>query len=172
MSFSSPFPGDTILHKAVRDGNPVIVKAVLFKGDVNAKNENSNTSLHIAAIHNNVECMRCLLEHPDIDIEAKNCRGETAIFAAADCGSAGCMRELIGKADVFAKDNRGRTMLHIAAASSLRCVKIALEADIDKNIRDNDDKLAVDYTANEDILALIDDHQELPIVKPFSNFNI
>ena len=76
------------LHEAVHYLNARTARLLLSYGaDVNSKANMSYTPLHLASSNNDIECVRLLLEHPDIDIGAKDDQQKTALRTADILGN-------------------------------------------------------------------------------------
>ncbi|WP_341815111.1 ankyrin repeat domain-containing protein [Wolbachia endosymbiont (group A) of Chalcis sispes] len=50
--------------------------------NINAKDKNGNTSLHLAAMNGKIDVAKVLLKH-NADVNAKNNEGKTALYYAA-----------------------------------------------------------------------------------------
>ena len=104
--------------------------------NVNAKDEESGTALHVAVSENALEVARLLLTH-GADINAKDQHGQTALDLAASNNAlevAGLL--LTHGADINAKDQRGMTVLHWAAAKdALEVVDFLLTHGADINAK-------------------------------------
>lgn len=88
---------------------------ILEGKDVNAKDENGFTALHVAAFEGDVEMVTVLLEE-EADIEAQTKEGLTALHWAAVEGKADVVKLLLEQgADAGARDEDGWTALHWAA---------------------------------------------------------
>ena len=111
---SAPAPKTKPIHDAAVFGNIEAVKKHLAAGaDVNAKNENGETPLHLAPTPPIVE----LLIAEGADVNAKSRSGLTSLHLAA-IGNQKKIAELLiaAGADVNAKDEDGGTPLDIAGA--------------------------------------------------------
>jgi len=76
------------LHGAAHNGHVEVAQVLLAAGaDVNARNQNENTSLIIAAVNGCVEVAQVLLA-AGADLEAKNNVGKTALDYAKQRGHA------------------------------------------------------------------------------------
>lgn len=78
-------PGTTILHVTVQAADLPIVESVLktaTEKELNAKDKDGNTPLHIAASLGRAHLVKTLLEHPDIDDTVANHHGKTALDVA------------------------------------------------------------------------------------------
>ena len=106
---------DRPLWKAARDGNIEAVKQHLADGsDVNAKNMEGGTPLHIATILGHTELAELLIAE-SADVNAKTEEGETPLHFAAWLSQKGIAELLIANgADVNAKHDDGITALDLA----------------------------------------------------------
>ena len=76
--------GMNALHLAVKNRLSIVVKQLLetFMMNINEKDLKLNTALHYAAINDDVDICKAILDH-GAEIEAKNCYEETALHLAA-----------------------------------------------------------------------------------------
>ncbi len=124
-------------------GRAGVVKFKLLIGvgaDVNAKNKDGGTPLHVAA-HGHTEVAKILLE-AGADVNAKNNDGGTPLHEAARHSHIEVVKILLqAGADVNAKNNGGWTSLHWAAREyryRTVMVKILIEAGARANVRTED----------------------------------
>lgn len=78
-------PGTTILHLAIQCAEPQVVEYVLSTGDdldINARDREGNTPLHLAAQLGRATVVRELLDRPVINDTILNYRGQTALDVA------------------------------------------------------------------------------------------
>ncbi|EAY10973.1 ankyrin repeat protein, putative [Trichomonas vaginalis G3] len=95
---------------------PSLLEYFLSHGaNINEKDENGRTALHIAAIYNSKETAELLISH-GANINEKDENGRTALHIAAIYNSKETAELLISHgANINEKDENGRTALHIAA---------------------------------------------------------
>lgn len=77
--------GTTILHLALQCAEPEVVEFVLSSGDdldINARDREGNTPLHLAAQMGRVSLVRELLNRPSVNDAIVNYRGQTALDVA------------------------------------------------------------------------------------------
>lgn len=77
--------GTTILHLALQCAEPQVVEFVLSSGedlDINARDREGNTPLHLAAQLGRVPLVRDLLNRPSVNDAIVNYRGQTALDVA------------------------------------------------------------------------------------------
>jgi len=111
---------NTLLHVLINTEYFDIMKYLIEHGvDLNCKNKEGNTPLHIAACPyprvEDLKTVKLLIEN-GADINAKNINGETPLHNASLLDQFKIMKYLIEKgADVNAPDINGITPLQIAA---------------------------------------------------------
>ncbi|KAI4495334.1 hypothetical protein M0804_001535 [Polistes exclamans] len=110
--------GNTPLHYAVLQNQPVIVKVLLELGaDPNTCDDRGLSPLHVAVkIPNGVECVNILLSSKLTNMESYTDLGWTPLLLAAEAGSYDAVSSLIrAGANVNNTDKSyGRSVLHIA----------------------------------------------------------
>jgi ankyrin repeat protein len=120
--------------------------------DINAKNNEGDTALMVAAYKNHREIVEAL-SAAKADINAKNRYGNTAVMWAALHGRANAVQALIvADADLNAKDNYSYTALMWAALNNRPAiVELLIAADADKNIvnEKDDNKKARDFARDK-----------------------
>ncbi|KAL7940595.1 hypothetical protein V8C42DRAFT_223440 [Trichoderma barbatum] len=111
-----------------------------------------------------------------IDINARNNNGETALFSFYSCPKTNAnwlyysdvdkpsaeltkpLLETLG-GDFFVRDNRGRGLLHAAAAEEVERFQELMDVGLDPMMEDNAQQTAIDAASacgNRDILGLFD----------------
>jgi ankyrin repeat protein len=111
--------GNTVLHHTVRlGGDTGIIGSILDRGaNVNARNKEGDTSLHIAVRLNEYEAGGLLLSR-GADIFAPNARGESPLrlsFPLPGKDPSGLRRWMITPYTLTARDGLGNTALHYLA---------------------------------------------------------
>ncbi|MDR2807021.1 MAG: ankyrin repeat domain-containing protein [Puniceicoccales bacterium] len=114
--------GNTLLHVAMLQGNPKIVKLLLKQPgiDVNAQNKNRNTPLHLAAKSNNEKIVELLLSKSGIDINAQNKNRSTPLHWAVKSNNEKIVELLLNKPgiNINAQNKNRNTPLHSAVKSN------------------------------------------------------
>jgi len=132
------------------------VKVLLGKGaDVNAKDNEGNTSLMFAAIGGQIDLVRVLLDK-GADINEKNIDHWTALMFVAELGNTEIARLLIDKkADINATTNNGITALMIASANgNFKTVELLLGRGADINATTKKGNSALDFAKKENCLEI------------------
>ena len=109
--------------------------------DVNARDDDGEIPLHLAARRGRDEVVRMLLEH-GANVGVENNEGKTPFHLAANSGSAETVHVLLEHgSNVGAEDNLGRTPFHLAAESgSVDTVRMLLEHGANVVAEDNEGK--------------------------------
>lgn len=134
--------GSTPLIYSVLNGTPEIVDYLCSFDDVdvNAKNSDGFTSLHLA--NKNPPVLQILCNKQGIDFNIKNNEGNTPLHLAAKEGKIESVKILIGfeKVDVNALNNNNNTPLHLAVENGFfEIVKILIGLkNIDPKIKNKD----------------------------------
>ena len=120
----------TALHLGVKQKSE-IVKLLLDHPDieVNKKNDDGNTALHImAAFIRNTVKMKLLLDHPDIEVNKKDSAGNTALHIIIVNGYQESIDLLLKYgADINDRNSNGDTPLMLAKAKGFNSIVTILE---------------------------------------------
>ncbi|EAY09570.1 ankyrin repeat protein, putative [Trichomonas vaginalis G3] len=125
---------------------PSFLKYLLSHGaNINDKNKNGQTTLHIAAMHNNKETAEVLILH-GANINEKNKAGETALHYAAMYNNKETAEVLIlHGANINEKDEAGETALHIAAMqNSKKTAEVLISHGANINEKNKNGQTALD----------------------------
>ncbi|KAK5989438.1 Ankyrin-3-like protein [Cladobotryum mycophilum] len=181
--------GETPLHYAVTRANEVgNTKAAEFllsaRADPLVVNNNGDNVLHILAGHLHTPELRALFQdlvRQGVDVNGRNSRGETPLFAFSkrttvnnkfvDSSSFICrdentklekdaipMLKELG-ADFFARDNKGRGLLHVAASGDVGRFKDLMSLGLDVMLEDDAQQTAIDVAAacgNQAVLEIFE----------------
>jgi pectate lyase len=125
------------IHQAVHLGDLEKVKEFLEQGiDINAKDENGQTSLYIAVRNDNKEIVKLLIDK-GADANVKDAQGGSPLYIAVSAEN-NSMAELLIKsgADVNGNDAQGRGILYTAVVSNNKdMVELLLKSGADVNAR-------------------------------------
>ena len=130
-----------VLHHACAGGSVRVVHTLInHKAKVNARNNNKDTPLHIAAEEGECEVALSLISDFGCDPNARGYNEETVLHCACRGGSIDLVHALISKhaADVNGLDNYQSTALHVAAYKGKWKVALSLIKDFgsDPNVPD------------------------------------
>jgi hypothetical protein len=109
--------GIELLQQAAGNGNVAEMRRLVANGrNVNERDADGDTALHVAAVYGHVEAMRVLVVELGADKDAKDAAGGTPLHFAAFKGQVEAIKALeqLG-ADKEAKNAAGGTPLHFAA---------------------------------------------------------
>lgn len=136
--------GYFLLHEAAANGSNKCLKFLLnlkksgAKIDVNMRNDEMETPLHLAVDYGSEECVKLFLEEEDIDVNAQDDYGQTPLHFSIH--SFECMKLLLEREDidVNSKDLNLQTALHLAVSDfSQKSTELLLtREDIDVNSQD------------------------------------
>ena len=119
--------------------------------DINNRNKEGKTPLHIAVYSNNTACLKVLLDQPYIFKNATTNNGWSALHIAARFGYLDCVQTLLAKnANINLKTIDGSTALHFAARFGyLDCTRELLtKEDILINAKNNKGWTALHEASN------------------------
>jgi ankyrin repeat protein len=151
---------NSLAHVAAKYGNLVALKQLKRAGlDLQAKNCHGLTPLHYAARCSSLDCMKYLLDKPEVKINEANNYGMTALHFAAKKGEPRCVDFLIAKsANLNAQDQRGLTPLHIASGRGWRHVVHSLVRNFaDIELKNQDELTAFECAVEKDHPLIAED---------------
>ena len=127
------------LIQAIENNNPHQLKLLIELGhEMNVRNENSDTLLHIAAACNAVFCAEILIEK-GMDVNVMNDNGHTPAFTAIQKDSLQTLELLTLKGfDILNQSESGFTLLHIAAINNAtNCAWFLINRGVHVNAKSN-----------------------------------
>eukprot|EP01063_Lacrimia_lanifica_P026702 TRINITY_DN3641_c0_g1_i1.p1 TRINITY_DN3641_c0_g1~~TRINITY_DN3641_c0_g1_i1.p1 ORF type:complete len:610 (+),score=112.37 TRINITY_DN3641_c0_g1_i1:67-1896(+) len=149
--------GRTPLHAASAKDNAVVLKELLLQGaDKDAKDAFKRTSLHVAAVEGSTQAVLVLIE-ADVDINPVNGQRQTPLHLAAQNSFPDTAKALLAHTniDVHARDSKGATPLHSAAAAGAeRVVSLLLEAGADPSLADDSGRTAAEVAREKRYVAI------------------
>ena len=115
--------GHTPLHIAIISGGDIeVVKALLTKADVQITEDDGQNALHLAIRYHKVDCIDAILNHKQASeiITATSNYGYTPLHLAVSLGHLDTVEKLLEdhKPNLFKTTNQGKSLLHLAAATS------------------------------------------------------
>lgn len=120
-----------LLQAVERENEAAIMKYVSLSVNVNCKDKNGDTPLHLALYAKNEKLINFFLSHPNVNVNAKNNNGTTPLHVVATNNSKVFTGALLASKssfsvlyysilgndiDVNARNNKGETPLHKAAS--------------------------------------------------------
>lgn len=95
------------------------------KVNINYQDKDGNSALHEAVLNNSLDIVKYLIGS-GADIELKNKKGYTALFYAVRYNAKDIFYYLVNeaKADIYAEDNDGENLIHMAASTYLNYVNL------------------------------------------------
>ena len=117
MKAGSTLKSQTALHfaaDAMDEYDKVVDVLIKAKADVNIPDDDGNTPLHLAVIHNHVKVVSYLIQY-NANVAYQNRDGTTSLHLACLHGSISIVNILIENGgDVLEEDELGRSSLHYA----------------------------------------------------------
>jgi ankyrin repeat protein len=132
---------DNVEDQNLIKGFDLISREKSQEGDINAKDNDGQTALMRAALTDQTEIVKLLLDN-GVNVDVKSDVGWTALMFAADKGFTNIVKLILQTgADINAQDNDGYTALMGAAFSGrTEVVKLLLENDADMNAKATDEE--------------------------------
>ncbi|MHC4638325.1 MAG: ankyrin repeat domain-containing protein [Planctomycetota bacterium] len=151
------------IHEAAEVGSIRQTERLIEKGsDINARNQNGETSLHVAALYGHKNVVELLIAK-GAQIDAKDETGSTPLHKSSWAGETTTVQVLIENgANVDAKNHQGQTPLHRAIYRGReKTSKILLKYGANVNSKDNIGQTPLwdaAYWAYEDLAKLLIEH--------------
>jgi ankyrin repeat protein len=119
------------LYEAAGAGDSATVAALLQNGvNVNSRTRSGSYALNAAAVENEIEIMKMLIDH-EADLNVRNSQGDTPLICATKYagGKLATVRLLVeAGTDLGIRDNSGKTALDYAKAKGQRDAIVVMES--------------------------------------------
>lgn len=118
------------LHSHAVTGNVRSIKSLVeeYHFDVNTRDKNGNTALHVAVAHSQIAVINLLIKY-DALIDAQNNKGLTPLHLATSKGILSIVKTLIKhKAEVNIQTRSGLTPLHCARSGDVNLLEVLVKA--------------------------------------------
>ncbi len=150
---------DNMFLQACKNNQKSVAITFLKRGgiDVNKRDESGNTPLIYACMKNARDLVKLLLEN-NADASLGNQQDRMPLHFAAETGNSEIIALLTGAgADVNCTDKNGQTPLMVMAqrGKTDAALKFIQNPDIDINIKDNDNLMAIDYATSSGLRELV-----------------
>lgn len=150
---------DNMLLNACKNNQKSIVQTFIKRGgvDVNKRDESGNTPLIYVCMKNARDLVKLLLDN-GADANLGNQRNRMPLHFAAETGNFEIIALLMGAgADGNCTDNNGVTPLMLMAQNRKTdaALKFIKNPDIDIHIKDNDNRMAIDYATSCGLRELV-----------------
>ena len=136
--------GRTVLHHACQGGSVSLVQTLMtreHKADTNARDNDNNTPLHVAAFSRKADVAVSLISEFGCDPNVRGQFGKTALHFACQGGSIDLVCYLLPVVSLLNTDNHGDTPLHVCSFKGhVECVEALLHSNAPVLIRNNNGK--------------------------------
>ena len=143
--------GRTALHSSAQSGNCDLFKYIAgMVGDVYLKDIRGLNCLHVAASKGHLNLCKTLVTKYKFNVNMENHNGRTALHSSAQSGNYDLFKYFAGLiSDVYLKDIRGLSCLHVAAMEGHLnlCKTLVTKYKFDANIKNHDGRTALHSSA-------------------------
>ncbi|CAK91505.1 unnamed protein product (macronuclear) [Paramecium tetraurelia] len=146
-------PNNAKLIKAVKNNSYNEVKEILLKDkpDINARDTDGNTVLHLSVMSGNSKLVGLLLYH-EAQIDSLNSKLQTPLMIACSLGIEEITQQLItAGADINSQDINKNTCLHLATMNERQKIMDLLlnKQSLNMTLKNKENKIAMDYSSNQ-----------------------
>lgn len=156
---------ETAMRIAISMQNSILLQKLLAVSgaEINSKDNEDNTYLHLAAQVGNEAVLNPLIE-AGIPIESRNKRGETPLISAVYANNQSAILCLLKKgANIDSQDHEGATALHTAASQGNPFIlELLLVNGADVNIETNQNETPIDSITKVLNEKLVSENSEVP----------
>ncbi|CAD8065274.1 unnamed protein product [Paramecium sonneborni] len=154
-NWNTKSPNNAKLIKAVKNNSYNEVREILLKDkpDINSRDTDGNTVLHLSVISGNSKLVGLLLYH-EAQIDSLNSKLQTPLMIACSLGVEEITQQLItAGADINSQDINKNTCLHLATINQRQKIIDLLlnKQSLNLNLKNKENKIAMEYSSNQQI---------------------
>ncbi|CAD8045249.1 unnamed protein product [Paramecium primaurelia] len=154
-NWNTKSPNNAKLIKAVKNNSYNEVREILLKDkpDINSRDTEGHTVLHLSVMSGNSKLVGLLLYH-EAQIDSLNSKLQTPLMIACSLGAEEITQQLItAGADINVQDINKNTCLHLATMNERQKIIDLLlnKQSLNLNLKNKENKIAMDYSSNQQI---------------------